>query len=1039
MARFARASELLERFSRPDQAFERFCLTAVVRSGPVAITVTPTPYGRPAAQRLRDAIVAAKEGEPLAPVTVIVSANSVSVAARRLLASGELGPLTDQGRGIVGVNFLTVFRLAELLGAPRLARERRRPVSTPVVASAVRSALARAPGMFAPVAEHPATEEALVAAHHELADLTDEQLDVLAAQGPRAHDIVRLHKATRAALADRWYDESDLMAAACDAVAEQHNVLHDLGTIVCYAPQRVMGPAARLLRSLAENRPVHVIAALTGVANADASVRASVERLGEKLPDHVDGIEPACATKVVSTSDADDEVRAIVRGVVDAMREGTPLEQMAVLYGPAEPYARLLDEHLELAGIVRNGASVRTLSDCVLGRALLHLVDLAESSYRRDDVCALLASTPVLDGQGRRVPATEWERITRKAGIVGGLDEWRQRLDAYLASLGESEQKERERDRTRALKAFVDTLALELGTGSEPKSWAAATAWAHRLMRRFVGDEKRRASWPAIEQDAARRVELALDRLGGLDAVDAAPTLATFRRTLALELDASRSLVGRLGDGLLVGPVSFALGVELERVWVCGLAEGVFPTMPHDDPLLGDTERASLHGELRLRSEYTDDAERHLLAALASTRGARVCTWPRGDLRRTSERVPSRFLARSLASAELAPPEEVKSYAHGISVARFPATRHELAVRAALSDAEWVRQLAPVARGRQLLDARASRSFTRFDGNLGALGDRLQRVSPLDNERATSPTRLESWVACPHAYLMKSVLYVEPVERPETIWQLSPLDRGSLVHEVLEHFVANGAFDRDRLRALAEKACAAAEARGITGRRLLWERERRVLFAELDAFYDADVAWRAKHDARPLAAELSFGFATDAHPPVEVRWADGRTVRLHGTADRIDITAAGELLVIDYKTGKPDAYKSLATENPVDNGAHLQLPVYAHAARVAYPETAATPASAYYWFVGRGNNQVIGYAVDEQVDEEFRSVVRTIAEGIEAGVFVANPPPPGPSPFVACRFCDPDGMGTADAWRAWERKYDAPELESYRSLIEVTE
>jgi RecB family exonuclease len=999
----------------------------------VAIIVTPTPYGRAAAQRLRDAVVAAKEGEPLAPVTVIVSANSVGVAARRMLASGELGALTDRGRGVVGVNFLTVLRLAELLGAPRLAQDRRRPVSTPVVASAVRSALAREPGIFAPVAEHPATEEALVAAHRELANLTDEELDVLAAQSPRARDIVRLHRATRAALAPRWYDESDLMAAACDAIAEEHSALHDLGTVVCYAPQRVSAPAARLLRGLAETRTMHVLVALTGVAGADGPVHASLERLGVKLDNRVENIEPARATKVISASDADDEVRTIVRGVVDAMREGTPLEQMAVLYGPAEPYARLLDEHLELAGIVRNGASVRTLSDCVLGRALLRLVDLADGAYRRDDVCAFFASAPALDGNRRPVPAIEWERITRKAGIVGGLAEWRQRLDAYSAALGNTEWDERERSRAQALRSFVETLALELSTGEQPKSWAAATAWAHRLIRRFLGDDSRRASWPAIEQDAARRVELALDRLGGLDSVDHAPTLDTFRRTLALELDASRSLVGRLGEGLLVGPVSFALGVDLERVWVCGLAEGVFPTVPHDDPLLGDAERAALHGELRLRAELTDDAERHVLAALASTRGDRICTWPRGDLRRTSERVPSRFLVSSTD----APREEIASYAHGLVVAPFPATRHELAVRAALGNADWVRAEPAVARGRDLLDARASRAFTRFDGNLAALGERLRRVSPLDNERASSPTRLEAWVACPHAYLMNAVLFVEPVERPETIWQLSALDRGSLVHEVLEQFVAEGAFDRTRLRALAETACAAAEARGITGRRLLWERDRRMLFAELDAFFDADDAWRLQRNARPLAAELSFGFAGDGSEPVEVRWDDGRVLRLRGKADRIDVTTAGGLVVIDYKTGKPDSYKALALANPVDRGDHLQLPVYAQAARAAYPGHDSV--EAYYWFVGRGNNERIGYAVDDAVDEEFRAVVRTIAEGIEAGIFVANPPAPGPSPFVRCAFCDPDGMGTADGWRAWERKYGAPELAPYRSLIEVPE
>src|SRR5262249_11867543 len=143
-------------------------------------------YGRAASQALFDAVARAKRDDPLAPVTVIVPTNSVGVSARRRLASGELGRVTPSARGVVGVTFVTVFRLAELLGAPRLAAARRRPVSTPVIAAAVRASLVREPGLFAPVAEHPATEEALVAAYRELSDLDTGQLDLLAAQHSRA-------------------------------------------------------------------------------------------------------------------------------------------------------------------------------------------------------------------------------------------------------------------------------------------------------------------------------------------------------------------------------------------------------------------------------------------------------------------------------------------------------------------------------------------------------------------------------------------------------------------------------------------------------------------------------------------------------------------------------------------------------------------------------------------------------------------------------------------------------------------------------------
>ncbi len=553
-------------------------------------------------------------------------------------------------------------------------------------------------------------------------------------------------------------------------------------------------------------------------------------------------------------------------------------------------------------------------------------------------------------------------------------------------------------------------------TGSRPSSillafqprGPATPRWAHRLVRRFLGDDARRASWPPLELEAARRVEAALDRLGGLDAVDAAPTLDIFRRTLELELAAAHDRVGRLGEGMLAGPVALALGVELERVWVCGLAEGVFPSVPRDDPLLGDTERAALQGELRLRAERVDDDQRALLAVLASTTGARVCTWPRGNLRRSTEHVPSRFLHDTLAAVEAAHIDTVPSYAHGVATVAFPATEHELGVRAALAHEPWVQTLDSVARGRDLLTARASNAFTRFDGNLSGVGAQLTAVSPLDSERPISPTRLELWAGCPHAYLMQSILHVEAVERPEEIMQLSPLDRGSIVHDVLDRFVGEGgARERSRLRELAEEACAAAQARGVTGRRLLWERDRRMILAELDTFADADERYRAERGMHTLATELPFGLADGSHAAVELVWPDGRRLLVRGKADRIDCSSDGALVVIDYKTGSADPYVALSADDPVLAGSRLQLPVYTYAAHAAYADGDDQPIEACYWFVGRGNNRRIGYVVDDAVTDVFMHTVRSIVEGIEAGMFIAHPLPPAPRPFVPCRVLRP--------------------------------
>jgi len=1025
----------------------------------VPVRVVASPYGRAAAEALRAEIARAKATSPLAPVTVVVPGNSVGVAARRLLASGELGPVSPVGAGVIGVNFLTGYRLAELLAAPRLAASGRRPVSTAVVAAAIRRVLATDPGpLFASVAVHPATEEALVGAHRELADLDADALGVLAQQSRRAAEVVRIHRLAKAQLASAWYDEHDLMRVAREIVEEGAPLVVELGSIVVHLPQRISTPLARLLRALAGRGELVVIAAFAGVPKADREVEAGVTRVGGVI-DPDPSTAPEHGTAVCSTSDADDEVRGVVRGIVDAMREGVPLERMAVVIGNNEPYARLLHDHFELAGIAHNGVSVRTLADSVLGRGLLRLLALPDHEFRRDDVFALLAGVPVLDGRGRPVPAIHWERISREAGIVRGLAEWDARLTRYAASLvgaddDPSEWVERERARAHALQRFIAAVAHDLD--DPPSTWSGLARWTHELVARWIGSEASRAHWSEFEQEAARRVDAAVDRLGGLDEVESAPTLEVFRRSLALELDAARDRVGRLGEGVLVGSAQLALGVELDRLWVCGLAEGVFPSPPADDPLLADSDRQALAGELPLRRDRIGDDQRALLAAFAATTGDRTLCFPRGDLRRNTEHVPSRFLLDTIEALtgrreiDAAVEAEkwftlVPSYVSGLAHAAFPPTRHELDVRAALTRDPRIAAVPGVARGAALVNARRAPAFTRFDGNLAQREDALAARSPANPDVAISATRLETWVKCPHAYFARYLLHLKAIERPEELIQLSPLDKGNIVHSTLECFLAElrdrpavgrpwTDEQRARLHEILRAACDDIEARGLGGKRLLWARARRELHAQLDGYLDFDAEYRRASGADTVATELAFG-RRGPHPAVTVPLSDGRAVRIVGSIDRVDRHADGRLEVIDYKTGSSKYFADVSHDAPLQHGARLQLPIYAHAARSLLGDGSDPPVRAEYWFVLRDPRRPRGYAVDAEVERALDSALCVIVSGIDAGQFPARPTEPGFSLYTECEYCDPDGLGTSDTHRAWLRKRAAPELADYVALI----
>jgi len=176
-----------------------------------------TGYGAAAYEALRGVVGEVKGDDPLAPVSVLVPTHLCGVIARRVLAWGVGGRA-----GVAGLSVLTVDRLAELIAAPALTGAGRRPATNPVVAAAWRRALAESAGPFAPVAAHPATVQALAAAHRELREVDQAALDAIAGCGePVATDLVRLHRRVTGLLAADWYDTTDLRRAAASVLHGQ--------------------------------------------------------------------------------------------------------------------------------------------------------------------------------------------------------------------------------------------------------------------------------------------------------------------------------------------------------------------------------------------------------------------------------------------------------------------------------------------------------------------------------------------------------------------------------------------------------------------------------------------------------------------------------------------------------------------------------------------------------------------------------------------------------------------------------------------------
>lgn len=1036
-------------------------------------TVEITAHGRPALRALHAAVRVAKRDDPLSAVTVVVPSNFVGLATRRALASGDLGPVIGDRPGMAGVTFLTLYRLAELLGANDLAAEGRRPVSTPVIAAAVRRALSDEPGRFARVAEHPTTERRLVQAHRELSDLDDTRLDVLAGLSAAASEVVRLHRAVKTLLAGDWYMEQDLLESARHRVASDAGVVAPLGAVIVHLPERFTPARSALLTTVGRSVPTTIVAALTGHADADAAVVDGLRSLGVVPADPAPPPVSLPAFDITTVSDADDEVRHVVRGIVAAAREGVAFDRMAVLWGTPQPYLRLLHDHLGAAGIPLNGAAVTTLAESTAGRVLQRLLALPDRNYRREDVIGLMSSAPIR-WRGTPVPSRAWDQISRDAGVVKGMDDWDRRLGRYIAdarndieAMGDDPEYEwrvhrltRSAELAEQLQAFMADLAASLARGAAVTSWRDRARWCGRLLRGHLASQQ---TWPDHERRAAERVDAALDRLATLDAVESRSDLQVFRRTLDLELDGGLGRTGSFGNGVLIGPASVATGMQLDRVWVVGMSEGSFPARMREDSLLPDRERRDV-GVLTLRADRTGDEHRAFLAAVAavSASGRLHLLHPRGDLRQSNERAPSRWLMdmvhqctgdATVSGADLDALDQpwmhhVPSFAAGIMSSAFPATQQEYELQSLAAEArragtvsghELLHAVPALGAGATLQDERGSTRFTRFDGNLGGLGVR----PPGTEDRAGSATALETWARCPHQFLVRYLLGVNPLETPELRVRIDPLSKGALLHRILETFVQGEIDagrtgpvrwtegDRARLHEIADAEFAAAEARGLTGEALYWRRDQVLMRRDLDAFLDTDNERRRERGLVPVATELGFGLR--GAEPVALDVPDHPPVRIRGSIDLVDETPEGDLVVIDYKTGR---YQSMSADEPHKAGTKLQLVLYAIAARDVLGRPDAAVESWYWHLRPDAGYRTAGYEVTPAVEGAVLGAVATIVDGIAAGVFPMHPDESTRTQWVSCPFCDPDGLGVSEARRRFERMVADPALAGYVGLAE---
>ncbi len=677
--------------------------------------------------------------------------------------------------------------------------------------------------------------------------------------------------------------------------------------------------------------------------------------------------------------DRQHEVRAAARRIKELARAGAALNRIVVTAGDLSRYVQLIRELFPRYGVAADFGVGLPLAQAPAAAAVMHLLDAVIEGYPRRAVVNALRSpyfrfAPAPGADALSASAVDW--ISREAGVVQGRGEWSERIRRYeerlrreREELDDDPARERALDRRLrrvsrarpAIEKFLDLLArLEKPADADAFRETLRGVLERLEFQQQILEAPRLGLSPAD----TRRDTIAYDRfLRAVDSVAActrfAPrrsyTLLELRDLLASALQETTFRPERSCAGVQVLNLRELRALEVDHLFVLGMAEGEFPRPARRDIFFSESEQK----RLGMKTEPSVETEDRYLfyQCLARPERSVALSWPASA--EGGETVRSSFVdeaLRALGGEVQTPPEPAAPESRaellvclGRRLADARAGQRELAALRGWADAEPalaanVRRSLHIERERSQLDA-----LSRFQGAVGAAARAWPHL-----DRPFSISMLETYGKCPFAFFMERMLGLKAPEEPTE--ELSAMQRGDVLHRVLRRYYEERRVrgrvkltpdddldaERRRIKQIAEEVLAEEEGKGF-----FWDAERDRILGGPDApgLLDRFIEVEAEDETacEPAYFEAAFGLLAAEAGPDEQLALPALTLprggepqaEIVGKIDRIDLAEGSQFLVIDYKTGAAPG----ASE--VNRGAHLQMPVYLMAVRQGRPDWTA--------------------------------------------------------------------------------------------------
>ena len=1014
------------------------------------------------AEQLSAELVRRLRPSPLHRINILVGSGIASRYTQRRLAT-QLAEQPDdqpgtQPRALANVSLFTPFDLAR-----QIAARGRSAAHPPLPDGADVALLQRVLYELAPQGrleqfrpDQPGLPAALARTFGDLrdADVDADELAAWALARPQpARDLALVYERWRALLATLDFsDRPAVYQAALDAPPHIWRETIGAAPLIVTGIYDLTRLQRLLIRQAARVTEVHFVA----LAPADqdfAYARRAVRRLCRETGTTASEAPGGSAARDVvpeafSAADPQAEAEEIARRILDLARSGVRFHHIAIFHRQGPAADQRLAAALQRAEIPVYRARGLSLRRTAAGRATRQLLRLLWDTPTRSTLLELLAN-PAIKREIEAKPIL-WERISRSAGLVSEWDRMSTQLRTHIEK---DDLFDHERRLTRELLARIKVLSERAEQARDADTWAAAAQQLIAALNEWIETPS------TADALAAGVIRSAIGNLGQLDELEIRFTDDDFRRAAerALEKAVSRDS-GPLSAGVYIGDANGAgRSVRFDAIFIAGLVERTMPAVPRQDPLLSDPQRRDLNEfleaeALRLQNERAETDRLAFQLIRQAARERLTLSWARRSSTVGAPSRPSPLLLSSVGGMAglLEGPDTLVADGR---IDHLPATvsgaagprRQRAQVADATQDAqEGARDIGaplraideadlhlallttPGVEPRRLLPElwpgaerafaaklrRNAKTFTEYDGVI-SLGD--EQAAP----EHWSASALQRYATCPYRYFLGNVLRLNAVSEPGDDAEISPLERGSLIHRILERWVRGWLEKPDHepwrdyvaepeaLYAVADEELRQAEQDQALGLPASASATREKVLRDLERYRRMQAA-EAALGWSPLAVEREFS-------GVSLPIGAGGRISARGRIDRIDANSRGRLRAIDYKTGKRRATDLLGHYN----GSALQLPLYMHALGPAAKRRArmANSAAALHYVTDRGH-----FAIDtiqgadfvrstsERPDaateaDQLARTLRTINDGVREGRFF---------PFAGdnrktrdnCTYCD---------------------------------